>query len=126
MDAGVRVACGQDCVSDAFYPFGSADQLQVALILCHAAQLSQSHEVAAALSAVRESAAALVGLGPYGLVPGAPADIVVLDAADTAEALRLQAARRWVLRAGRVVAETETISSLRRETVGSLSAKEQP
>jgi cytosine/creatinine deaminase len=119
--AGVRVGCGQDCVSDAFYPFGAADQLQVALILCHAAQLSLPHEVAAALSGVREAAAAIVGLPAYGLAPGACADLVVLDAGDAAEALRLQAPRRWVIRAGRVVAETETISSLRREAAGSLT-----
>ena len=123
LDAGVRVGCGQDCVSDAFYPFGAADQLQVALILCHAAQLSQPHEVAAALSGVREAAAGIVGLRGYGLAPGAPADLVVLDAASEAEALRLQAARRWVIRAGRIVAETETISTLWRETAGSLHGR---
>jgi hypothetical protein len=37
--AGVTVAAGQDCVDDAFYPFGTADALQVALIVAHAAQL---------------------------------------------------------------------------------------
>ncbi len=114
LEAGVRVACGQDCVHDAFYPFGAADPLQVALLLCHAAQLSLPEEVQAAMASVRELSAAVVGLPSYGLAPGAPAHVVVLEAADDAEALRLQASRRWVIHAGRVVAETETHLSLHR------------
>jgi cytosine/creatinine deaminase len=114
LEAGVRVACGQDCVHDAFYPFGAADPLQVALVLCHAAQLSLPEEVQGALASVRELSAAVVGRSSYGLAPGAPAHIVVLEAADDAEALRLQAPRRWVIHAGRLVAETETRLSLHR------------
>jgi cytosine/creatinine deaminase len=112
---GVNVACGQDCVDDAFYPFGTANQLQVALILCHAAQLSTPEEIAEALAMVRHRAAAVVGLDAYGLDPGCRADVVVLDAENATEALRAQAAPRWVIRDGRVVAETTTATSLRRE-----------
>lgn len=42
--AEVNMGCGQDCVNDAFYPFGVPDQLQVALIFAHAAQLSMPQE----------------------------------------------------------------------------------
>jgi cytosine deaminase len=114
LDAGVRVACGQDCVQDAFYPFGAGDPLQVALVLCHAAQLSLPSEVRHALASVRHAAAKVVGLSSYGVAPGAAANLVVLDAGDPAEALRLQAARRWVIHAGRIVAETESTFSLHR------------
>jgi cytosine deaminase len=48
------------------------------------------------------------------VAPGAAANLVVLDAGDPAEALRLQAARRWVIHAGRIVAETESTFSLHR------------
>ena len=68
--AGVRVACGQDCVHDAFYPFGVADPLQVALILCHAAQLGTPDEVAAGLRMTRAAAASVIGLRDYGLAVG--------------------------------------------------------
>jgi cytosine/creatinine deaminase len=114
LEAGVRIGCGQDCVHDAFYPFGAADPLEVALLLCHAAQLSLPHEVAHALASIRQAAAGVVGLESYGLQPGADAHLVVLDAFDSEEALRLQASRRWVVHAGRVVAETETRSVLHR------------
>ncbi len=108
--AGLTVACGQDCVRDGFYPFGAADQLQVALILCHAAQLSVPSEIDAALRAIRSAAALMMGVQDYGLRPGASADLVVLDAEDMHEALRLQAARSWVIRRGTVVAETRVAS----------------
>jgi cytosine/creatinine deaminase len=104
--AGVVVAAGQDCVDDAFYPFGAADPLQVALIVAHAAQLGTPDEIAAALRMVTNDAARVLRLPDYGVVPGARADLVVLDAATPRDALREQAPRRWVLRGGRVVAET--------------------
>jgi cytosine deaminase len=104
--AGVVVATGQDCVDDAFYPFGDADPLQVALITAHAAQLGTPDEIAAALRMVTDGAARLLGLPDYGIVPGARADLVVLDAETAHDALREQAPRRWVVRGGRVVAET--------------------
>ncbi len=112
--AGLTVGCGQDCVRDGFYPFGSADQLQVALILCHAAQLSAPLEIDAALSAIRHAAARVMGVRGYGLEPGCTADLVVLDADDPHEALRLQAARSWVIRRGVIAASTMTARTIHR------------
>jgi cytosine deaminase len=105
--AGVRMGCGQDCVNDAFYPFGVPDQLQVALILCHAAQLSTPAEVTQALRMVRADAASIMGVSGYQLEPGSRGDVVVLEAGTIEDALRYQASRRWVVRRGLVVAETE-------------------
>lgn len=110
--AGLPVACGQDCVHDGFYPFGTADQLQVALIFCHAAQLSIPSEIDAALSAIRSAAAHVMGVRGYGLEPGCTADLVVLDSDSMHEALRRQAARRWVIRRGAVVASTHTTTTI--------------
>jgi cytosine deaminase len=112
--AGVVVAAGQDCVDDAFYPYGSADPLQVALIVAHAVQLGTPAEIVAALRMVTDDAARLLRLPDYGLVPGARADLVVLDAASAHDALREQVPRRWVVHGGRVVAETEVTRRLHR------------
>lgn len=112
--AGLTVACGQDCVNDGFYPFGTADQLQVALIFCHAAQLSVPPEIGAALSAIRHAAARVMRVRGYGLEPGCAADLVVLDAESMHEALRLQAARSWVIRGGAIVASTRSVSGIHR------------
>lgn len=112
--AGLTVACGQDCVQDGFYPFGAADQLQVALILCHAAQLSVPAEISAAIASIKQAAARVMGISGYGLEPGCAADLVVIDSDDMHEALRLQAARSWVIRRGTIVAATSATSTIHR------------
>jgi cytosine deaminase len=114
--AGLDVACGQDCVYDGFYPFGAADQLQVALIFCHAAQLSLPAEIDAALSAIRHAAARVIGVTGYGIEPGCAADLVVLDAESMREALRLQASRSWVIRQGSIVASTSITTAIHRSS----------
>jgi len=49
---------------------------------------------------------------PWGVREGLPASFVVFDAADEAEAIRLRPAARWVVRRGRIVAETEPARSV--------------
>jgi cytosine deaminase len=115
--AGVTLGAGQDCVDDAFYPFGTADPLQVALIVAHAAQLGTPSEIAVALRMVTTDAARLLRLPDHGLHPGARADLVVIDAETARDALREQSPRRWVLRGGRVVAETVREQRLHRSPV---------
>lgn len=105
--AGINVSFGQDCVRDTFYPFGRDDPLEVALIAAHAAQLSQPGQIEQAFAMPTVAAAQVLRLNDYGLRPGAAADAVILDAPDAAEAIRMQAPRRWVIKRGRVVAETE-------------------
>jgi cytosine deaminase len=114
MAGGVNVAAGQDNLFDGFYPLGAGDQMLIAWLLVHAAQLTTPEEMRAAMATVRSSAAKAIGLADYGIAPGGRGDLVVLDAETPEEALRLQAARRWVVRGGQVVAETRTEHELRR------------
>jgi len=44
---------------------------------------------------------------PWGVEEGMPANFAIFDCTDEAEAIRLRPAARWVVRAGKVVAETE-------------------
>ncbi len=114
LEAGVNVAMGQDCVMDTFYPFGRADMLEVALITAHAAHMSLPHEIETVFSMATTRPAAVLRLHDYGVDPGRAADFVILDAPTAAEAIRLQAPRRWVVRRGRVVAETTVTQKLHR------------
>ena len=47
-----------------------------------------------------------MGLDGYGIAPGCRADMVLLQAANPVEAIRLRATRLAVIRAGRVIART--------------------
>lgn len=101
---GIPVAFGHDCVMDPWYPLGSADMLEVAKMAIHVGHLTSRAAMRAAFEAITTVPAAILGLEGYGLEPGCRADLVLLEAADPIEAIRLQAARLLVLRGGRVVA----------------------
>jgi cytosine deaminase len=103
--AGVTVAFGHDCVMDPWYSLGSGDMLEVASMAVHVGQLTSLDAMRACLQAVTAEPARIMGLDGYGLEPGCRADLVVLEAADPVEAIRLRAVRLFVLRAGRIVAQ---------------------
>jgi cytosine deaminase len=105
MAAGIDVAFGHDCVMDPWYSLGSGDMLEVAHMGLHVAQMTGQEAMRACFNAVTEAPARILGLEAYGLQPGCNADLVLLDARDPVEAIRLRAARRFVLRRGKVVAE---------------------
>jgi len=105
MAAGVPVAFGHDCAMDPWYPMGSADMLEVASMGLHVAQMTGQAAMRACFEAVTTVPAAILGLEGYGIAPGCRADMVLLQARDPIEAIRLRPARLAVLRAGRVVAE---------------------
>jgi cytosine deaminase len=112
--AGVNVASGQDDVNDPYYPFGRCDQLEVGWIMAHTAQLVFADDIETAYDLITTNAARVMGLTDYGLEVGKRADLVVLDAPNVKEAFRLQADRAYVIRKGRVVAETKTTRTVHR------------
>lgn len=103
---GVNVVSSQDDVNDPYYPFGKPDQLEVALLMAHTAQLTLPHELEQVFDMVTVNAARAARLDDYGLAPGRRADLVVLDAPSVHEALRLQPPRRHVIKDGQEVART--------------------
>ncbi|MDQ2093650.1 amidohydrolase family protein [Rhodalgimonas zhirmunskyi] len=103
---GIPVGWGQDCVLDPWYSLGTADMLDVAFMGLHVAQMTHPDEMARCFEMVTETNAAIIGLGDYGLHKGALASLVVLDAADPVEALRLRPARLAVVSKGRIVSRT--------------------
>ena len=104
--AGVTVAFGQDCTLDPFYALGSADMLEVAQMGLHLAHMTGQEAMRQCFAAVTEEPAAIMGLEGYGIAPGCHADLVVLQAADPVEAIRLRATRLYVIRRGKVIAES--------------------
>jgi len=112
--AGVNVTFGQDCVDDAFYPFGRADMLEVALITAHAAQLTTPAEIETVFKMMTTNAARTLGvLDDYGIALGKRADLVILDAKSPKDAIRRQGDRRYVIKGGRVIAESSSLKRLK-------------
>ncbi len=103
--AGIDVAFGQDCALDPWYSLGSGDMLEVAHMGLHVAQMTGQQAMHACFMAVTETPARILGLQGYGLTPGCHADLLILDAGSTIEALRLRAARRVVIRRGNIVSQ---------------------
>jgi cytosine deaminase len=104
---GVPVAFGHDCVMDPWYSLGSGDMLEVAHMGLHVAQMTGQEAMRACFAAVTETPARILGLEGYGIAPGCRADLLLLQARDAVEAIRLRANRLLVLRAGKVVASTQ-------------------
>ncbi|RWB09621.1 MAG: cytosine deaminase [Mesorhizobium sp.] len=102
---GIRVGWGQDCVLDPWYSLGTADMLDVAFMGLHVAQMSSPAEMARCFDMVTNVNAAIMGLDHLGLAVGKRASLVVLDAGNPVEALRLRAERLCVIARGKVVAE---------------------
>ncbi|WP_296223359.1 amidohydrolase family protein [Ralstonia sp. UBA689] len=103
---GIDVAFGHDCVMDPWYSLGSGDMLEVAHMGLHVAQMTGQDAMRQCFAAVTETPARILGLEGYGIAPGCQADLVVLDARDPIEAIRLRATRTLVMRRGKVVART--------------------
>jgi len=104
--AGVNVACGYDCIMDPWYPLGTGSMLDALFMLVHGSQMSGRNELFRAYDMVTRNP--LRGAGrDWAIEVGRAANLIVLDCADEVEAVRLRPAVRWVIRGGRVVAETQ-------------------
>ncbi|MFT4052144.1 MAG: amidohydrolase family protein [Microbacterium sp.] len=109
LDAGIALAAGGDNVQDPFNPLGNADMVDVAAELVIAGHLTPTQ----AWDVASHGGRAVFGLPPARGRVGDVADIVLVRAAHTAEALAERAPDRIVIRAGRVVAiRRRTLSSV--------------
>lgn len=100
---GIAVGWGQDCVLDPWYSLGTADMLDVAFMGLHVAQMTSPDEMRQCFDMVTNVNARIMGLEDYGLRVGAKASLVVLDASDPIEALRLRPDRLCVIAKGKVI-----------------------
>ena len=100
---GITVGWGQDCVMDPWYSLGTADMLDVAFMGLHVAQMTHPAEMARCFAMVTDANAAIMNLEGYGLKVGDKASLVVLDAGNPVEALRLRPDRLAVVSKGKVI-----------------------
>ena len=103
---GINVAFGHDCVMDPWYSLGSADMLEVAQMGLHVAQMTSQSAMRECFAAVTSNPARILDLPHYGIAPGCAAHMVLLDARDPIEAIRLRASRLFVWRSGELLASS--------------------
>lgn len=105
MEAGLNVSFGQDCTMDPWYSMGSADMLEVAHMGIHATQMGGIEDKKKIFEAITLNSARTMGLENYGLEIGCNADLVILQANDVIEALRLKPTRLFVIKGGKVISQ---------------------
>ena len=108
---GITCAFGHDCVMDPWYSLGSGDMLEVASMGLHVGHMSSRDAMRQCFDLVTNGPAKIMHLDGYGLAVGNKADMVLLQAADPIEAIRLKANRLAVIKGGKVIA-----SAPRRQT----------
>jgi len=94
---GVTVCLGQDDISDAYYPFGRNNMLEVAFLAAHLLWMTTNRELEALYDMVTSNAAQAMNIKDHQLKVGASANLVVLNAPNVLEAMREHAAPRYVI-----------------------------
>ena len=107
---GLPVALGQDDIEDAYYPFGRHNMLEVAFLGAHLLGFLSAADQRLLIELVTVRAARVLGLPDYGLIMGGPGDLCVHDHDRLLDLLAHHAPPRWVVRAGRIIAETTMTS----------------
>jgi cytosine/creatinine deaminase len=102
-EAGVLVAGGADNLQDPFCTVGRGDPLETAALLVMAGHLTPTD----AYDLVSTRARVAMGLEPVTLAPGDPAELLLVRAATTRQAVADAPAERIVVHRGRIVSRTE-------------------
>jgi cytosine deaminase len=103
LEEGVLVCLGMDDISDAYYPFGRNNMLEVAFLVSHLLWMTSRDDMEILYDMVTTEAARAIGLNDFELKAGAPANLVVLDEPNVLEALRNHAAPAHVISHGNLV-----------------------
>ena len=100
---GVNVCLGQDDISDAYYPFGRNNMLEVAFLAAHLLWMTTSSEMETLYDMITVNAAQAMNIGSHKLEVGADANLVILDAPNLLEALRNHHAPQCVISNGTLI-----------------------
>lgn len=103
LEEGVLVCLGQDDISDAYYPYGRNNMLEVAFLNSHLLWFTTREDMEVLYDMVTTKPARAIGLRDFELKEGAPANLVVLDQPNVLEALRYHDKPRFVVSHGKLV-----------------------
>lgn len=106
--AGVAFAFGTDGIRDLWSPYGDGDTLAIARQFARASSIVRDEDLQRVVEIATRDAAAFVGRDVHDVVPGARADLVLLDAEHAMDALVRTPPRRAVVGGGRLLHESPT------------------
>jgi cytosine deaminase len=104
---GVTVCLGQDDISDAYYPFGRNNMLEVAFLAAHLLWMTTSREMETLYDMITVNAAQALNISDHELKVGTNANLVILHAPNILEALREHGAPRFVISGGKLIDRTK-------------------
>ena len=108
LERGVNVCIGHDSIIDPWYSMGKGSMIAAANLLAHTAHLNGHDQITELMDMITGRSARTMQIeGQYGLEVGKPADIVILDARNDAEAVRLNSECLYVIRKGKIISKTE-------------------
>lgn len=111
LEEGNLVCLGQDDISDAYYPYGRNNMLEVAFLASHLLWMTTRPEMETLYEMITTKAAECIGIRDFKLKVGAPANLVVLDVPNVLEALRYHEAPAYVVSHGKLV-DVEKMKSI--------------
>lgn len=103
LEEGVLVVLGQDDISDAYYPYGRNNMLEVAFLVSHILWMTTRSDMEKLYDMITIDAAKSIGLKNHKLEEGNPANLVVLNEDNVLEALRYHREPKFVISNGKLV-----------------------
>jgi cytosine/creatinine deaminase len=100
---GNLVCLGQDDISDAYYPFGRNDMLEVAFLASHMLWFTGADDIETLYDMVTTRAAQAINVKDYGVKEGVTANLVVMKQNSVVEAMRYHEEPKFVISHGKLV-----------------------
>jgi cytosine deaminase len=110
---GVNCSISTNNVLNPFTPFGDCSLIRMANLYANVAQVSRPADMELCLAMITERSAKLTNQRDYGIAPGNPADVVVLDCADGPSAIAELAQPLMVFKRGEMTVSRPAASLLR-------------
>ena len=108
LERGVNVCIGHDSIMDPWYSMGKGNMIAAANLLAHTAHMNGHDQITTLMDMITVRSARTLNVeDSYGLEAGKPADLVILDARNDAEAVRLTSECLYVIRRGKIICRTE-------------------
>ncbi len=110
---GLNVALGQDDISDAYYPYGRNNMLEVAFLASHITWSMTLKDMDEFMDMITWRAMKAMNLSFCGIKEGCPADLLVHEGRSVYEVIWHHEPPKYVLSRGKIVAETESATKFK-------------